>query len=107
MAISVPQIARLQVSTPPLPVPVLAKKDVSGRPEAGVDNCAENNAVTTRLCSCTCAAGSFSPSDTQPYPCTRYDKIPTLSFHLTQNGLGQHISSSLEFVFISLTFFRV
>jgi len=35
-----------------------------------------------RLCSCQCAAGSFSPSDTQPGPCPRYDTIPTLSFHL-------------------------
>ena len=45
-------------------------------------NCAEKGSTTTRLCSCTCAAGSFSPSDTQPYPCTRYDKIPTLPSHL-------------------------
>ena len=46
-------------------------------------NCAEKpGSAVIRLCSCTCAAGSFSPSDTQPYPCTRYDKIPTLPSHL-------------------------
>ena len=68
------------------------------------------HAVITRLCSCTCAAGSFSPSDTQPYPCTRYDKIPTLPSHLrlrkarpTQLFLSLFVSSHNR----AFAFFRV
>ena len=44
--------------------------------------CTASSSSVTRLCSCQCPAGSFSLSDTQPYPCTRYDTIPILPFHL-------------------------
>ena len=72
--------------------------------------CADSDSDYTRLCSCQCAAGSFSPSDTQPYPCTRYDKIPTLPSHLrlrkarpTQLFLSLYFSSHNR----AFAFFRV
>ena len=34
-------------------------------------SCGTFYSAFTRLCSCQCPAGSFSPSNTQPYPCTR------------------------------------
>ena len=64
----------------------------------------------SRLCSCQCAAGTFSTSDLQPYPCTRYDKIPTLPSHLrlrkarpTQLFLSLFFSSHN----LAFAFFRV
>ena len=48
--------------------------------------CAATDSSYRRICSCTCAAKTFSPSDQQVFPCTRYDTTPILSFHLTQNG---------------------
>ena len=32
----------------------------------------------TRLCSCTCGAGTYSTSDLKPYPCTRCDSMQLL-----------------------------
>ena len=63
--------------------------------------CADSKSSQTRLCSCQCAADSFSPSNTQPHPCPRYAAIiPTQPF---QMRLSLFFSSSLCF----LAFFRV
>ena len=40
-------------------------------PTGTSSTCASSGSDYTRLCSCQCPAGSFSPSNTQPYPCTR------------------------------------
>ena len=47
--------------------------------------CDVSDPDTSRLCSCFCAAGTFSTTNLQKYPCPRYDTIPTdptLPFHL-------------------------
>jgi hypothetical protein len=52
----------------------------------GGGSCASSKSGWTRLCPCTCAAGTYSDSDLKPYPCTRYDhfqhRVVLLQGHL-------------------------
>ena len=75
--------------------------------------CMVSDPDTSRLCSCKCAAGTFSTTNLQKYPCPRYDTIPTdptLPFHLRlRKSRPTHLFLSL---FVSshnraFAFFRV